>query len=421
MEEKKDVRRTAKRTVSGAGAGTEAGKKTAYGISFGESSRRPARTGTAGRSVPRTAANAEGNRASARPEAGRPNAGNAARPIREGTPRAGRQPGNAPAGNVPAGNAPVREGSRPVRGTGRRPDAVKNERDPRYDTSGDWKRADSVDTYSPPKFEGAPRVYAPRKKQPDAVRREDDGTMAGRLRAQAPARRREEKNRSRRVDVTEMKRRNRREEFRLKKEEESRRKLFFRRTAVVLVAYAIMMTVIGLFVGGNLIAAAAKNRDNVFIHISNKQDPRYVKRTQRMSSVFRDGVMYVSMTDIAMLGDLATTGDAGELRYLTSDGQTIAFAVGGETAYVNGVRVRLDRRTYTENGMFYVPASFIDRYVNGITITYDDSIQKMNIDRATVKNEYAETVDAPLSFTLVADRPAAGASQDQLDELLKSR
>ena len=304
---------------------------------------------------------------------------------------------------------PVRKGTAPAA------------RDNRFDTSTDWKRAERTADYAPPTFEGAPRVYSPKKDQTTPSERRADRTMEGRLRAQAPTRRREEKRLSRRVDVTEMKRRNVREEFRLKKEEESRRKRFFRRAAVVLVLYAIVMTVIGVFIAGNLIVAAAKNRDNVFIHISYKTDPRYVKRTQKYASVFRDGVMYVSMTDIAMLGDLAVTGDAGELRYLTSDGQYITFAVEGETASVNGVRVRLDRRTYKENGMFYVPATFIERYVGGISIEYDDTQEKMTVLRDRELNEYAETVDAPIFFRMTRDETLPPIPEEDFDRLLKER
>ncbi|MCQ2426372.1 MAG: stalk domain-containing protein [Lachnospiraceae bacterium] len=319
----------------------------------------------------------------------------------------------------PSGKASVSPYNRPV--TAKTRTTVPEKRDTRFDTSTDWKRAERTANYAPPTFEGAPRVYSPKKDQTTPAERRADRSMQGRLRAQAPTRRREEKRLSRRVDVTEMKRRNVREEFRLKKEEESRRKLFFRRAAVVLVLYAIVMAIIGVFIAGNLIVAAAKNRDNVFIHISYKTDPRYVKRTQKYASVFRDGVMYVSMTDIAMLGDLATTGDADELRYLTSDGQYITLAVGGETATVNGVRVRLDRRTYKENGMFYVPATFIERYVGGISITYDDTQEKMTILRDQTTNEYAETVDAPLFFRLSPDTEQPPVSEAEFDRLLKER
>lgn len=325
---------------------------------------------------------------------------------------------------VSAANRPARPENRPVTAKTK---SVQNrnpapeKRDTRFDTSTDWKRAERTANYAPPTFEGAPRVYSPKKDQTTPAERRADRSMEGRLRAQAPTRRREEKRLSRRVDVTEMKRRNVREEFRLKKEEESRRRRFFRRAAVVLVMYAIVMAIIGVFIAGNLIVAAAKNRDNVFIHISYKTDPRYVKRTQKYASVFRDGVMYVSMTDIAMLGDLATTGDADELRYLTSDGQFITLAVGGETATVNGVRVRLDRRTYKENGMFYVPATFIERYVGGISITYDDTQEKMTILRDQTLNEYAETVDAPLFFRLSPDAEQPPVSEEEYDRLLKER
>ena len=369
--------------------------------------------------------------------------GEAPAPVKQNTARRESAGQNAVRKTAASGTAPVRgtadsSGKAPVSAANRsarpenRPVTAKTKsvqsrnpapekRDTRFDTSTDWKRAERTANYAPPTFEGAPRVYSPKKDQTTPAERRADRSMEGRLRAQAPTRRREEKRLSRRVDVTEMKRRNVREEFRLKKEEESRRKLFFRRAAVVLVMYAIVMAIIGVFIAGNLIVAAAKNRDNVFIHISYKTDPRYVKRTQKYASVFRDGVMYVSMTDIAMLGDLATTGDADELRYLTSDGQFITLAVGGETATINGVRVRLDRRTYKENGMFYVPATFIERYVGGISITYDDTQEKMTILRDQTVNEYAETVDAPLFFRLSPDAEQPPVSEAEYDRLLKER
>ena len=298
---------------------------------------------------------------------------------------------------------------------------VPKKRDTRFDTSADWKRAERTEHYAPPTFEGAPRAYSPKKDQTTPAERRAGRTMEDRLRAQTPARRREEKLFSHRVDVTELRRRNVRTEFRLKKEEGSRWKRILRCGVVVLVLYAIIMSVIAVFIGGNLIIAAAKNRDNVFIHISSKNDPRYVKRTQKYASVFRDGVMYVSMTDIAMLGDLATTGDAEELRYLTADGQYITFAVGGETAFVNGIRVRLDRATYKEKGMFYVPATFIERYVVGFSITYDDTQEKMTILRNQELNEYAEMDDAPVFFRLFPDEEQPPIPEEELDRLLKER
>ena len=89
-------------------------------------------------------------------------------------------------------------------------------------------------------------------------------------------------------------------------------------------------------------------------------------------SMMRGGHLYVPLTPIIELCEMAVTGDTVELRYISRDAEEhVKFIVGSTQVFINGVEERLSAAPYLDGEDLYIPYDFFSSYVSGISVLYD--------------------------------------------------
>ena len=142
-----------------------------------------------------------------------------------------------------------------------------------------------------------------------------------------------------------------------------------------------------------------------------------------VDSYYRDGIMYVNMTDIATKFDFLMTGDKEELRFITNEktGEEVRFSLGTAFATVNGTGIRLHGNVIKENENIFVPASFITEYMKGVTFSFVEDEWIMRILRDTARNEAGRFVESDISFKLKFDKASTSVVESELTEAQQAR
>ena len=146
-----------------------------------------------------------------------------------------------------------------------------------------------------------------------------------------------------------------------------------------------------------------------------------------VDSYYRDGIMYVNMTDIATKFDFLMTGDNKELRFITNEktGEEVRFLLGTAYATVNGTGIRLNgnvvKTVVKDEEHIFVPASFITEYMKGITFSFDEEECIMRVLRDTERNEAGRFVESDISFKLKFDKASTSVVESELTEAQQAR
>ncbi len=134
------------------------------------------------------------------------------------------------------------------------------------------------------------------------------------------------------------------------------------------------------------------------------------KTTVAYDSMVRNGTVYVNMTPIIELCEMAVTGDTAELRYISRDAKEhVQFIVGSTQVYINGVETRLTAAPYLDGEDLYVPCDFFTSYVSGLSLLYDTEKQSVTVDRTLVP-ETTDTYET-LRFVIRSDAPLVGLNE----------
>lgn len=193
------------------------------------------------------------------------------------------------------------------------------------------------------------------------------------------------------------------------KEENKRRriaaaKLFFYRFIVYLVVLAIMFSLFALvfFTG---LKKTDKIKENDFVYYL--ADEKKVKLPY--SSVMRGGSMYVNFTRIAQKFGVTLTGSYDEMRFVLGEsGEFVRFVPNDLIAEVNGGRIRLGAPPILEGENLYVPVAFIERYMDGISVKYDESAHSLTVKRVSYGAE-----DKVISFYQKRAVPSAHIAESE--------
>ena len=130
----------------------------------------------------------------------------------------------------------------------------------------------------------------------------------------------------------------------------------------------------------------------------------------KYDSMMRGGHLYVNLTPIIDLCEMAVTGDTAELRYISRDAEEhVKFIVGSTQVFINGVEERISAAPYLDGEDLYVPYDFFSSYVEGISVLYDQEKQAVTV--AQVPTEDDASVMQSLRFTIRSDAPLVGLDE----------
>ncbi|MBQ7300777.1 MAG: D-alanyl-D-alanine carboxypeptidase family protein [Clostridia bacterium] len=243
------------------------------------------------------------------------------------------------------------------------------------------------------------------KKQKKEAEKQRKKQLEARRRAQEKMRRHDE-----RFELTEEERAIRaqmkREERQYKSRQRARRaKVFAGRFVLFVLMFASMLGIsAGLFYLNLVKYEVAARRD--FSYKVGEASAVSVK----YDSMMRGGHLYVNLTPIIDLCEMAVTGDTAELRYISRDAEEhVKFIVGSTQVFINGVEERISAAPYLDGEDLYVPYDFFSSYVEGISVLYDQEKQAVTV--AQVPTEDDASVMQSLRFTIRSDAPLVGLDE----------
>ncbi|MBP3918900.1 MAG: D-alanyl-D-alanine carboxypeptidase family protein [Clostridia bacterium] len=192
-------------------------------------------------------------------------------------------------------------------------------------------------------------------------------------------------------------------EFRARKRAR-RTKVFFGRFVIFLAMFVSLFVIcVGLFYA-NLVQYEHSARQNFTYIVGGTRSTVAYEKMQR------NGNLYVNMTPIVNLCEMAVTGDTQELRFITRDAKEhVQFIVGSTQVFINGVEKRLTCAPYMDGEDLYVPYDFFQSYVSGISVLYDQEKQTVTAQKTLVEGE-TDQFEA-LRFIIRSDAPLVGLDE----------
>ncbi|MGM9625292.1 MAG: stalk domain-containing protein, partial [Eubacteriales bacterium] len=197
----------------------------------------------------------------------------------------------------------------------------------------------------------------------------------------------------------------RREEKEYRARQRARRtKVFFGRLFVFLLMFCTLLAVsVGLFYA-NLVRYEHNSRRNFTYVVGNSST------TVSYDKMVQHGTLFVNMTPIVEMCEMAVTGDTAELRYITRDAKEhVQFIVGSTQVFINGVEERLTAAPYLDGEDLYVPYDFFNSYVSGISVLYDSEKNTVTVEKTLVE-ETDDTYET-LRFVIRSDEPLIGLNE----------
>lgn len=109
-----------------------------------------------------------------------------------------------------------------------------------------------------------------------------------------------------------------------------------------------------------------------------------------LDELYSDGMLYLSMNDIAELCELTVTGDHTKRTYFPTDDSEnyVTFYFSSNQVIVNGEKMLMKAETYTVDKTIYVPVSFFENYMTGIEITVDEEKNRISVKRVSLGTKY---------------------------------
>jgi len=176
-------------------------------------------------------------------------------------------------------------------------------------------------------------------------------------------------------------------------------KIFVARFVMFVLMFAVLLS----------ISVGAFYWNLVYCEPSARMDFSYKVGSAKTMTVDRDimlrgGTLYLNMTPIVDLFELAVTGDTTELRYISrTDGEHVKFTIGSTQVFINGVEERLTAAPFLDGNDLYVPADFFESFAEGIAVSYDTSSNRVTVSRVAHPDKANTYID--LRFVIRPDVP----------------
>lgn len=139
------------------------------------------------------------------------------------------------------------------------------------------------------------------------------------------------------------------------------------------------------------------------------------------SAAYYGDVLYTDFTRLASFLDMSMAGSIHYMRFIIpseteSDSagngmeETVLFTVGSSTANINGINVNMTGPCRLIGTSIWVPLSFVEHYMSGITVKYEKS-DEISLTRTVVENEknqdkkQEEKETEPLTFRVKPQKP----------------
>ena len=177
-------------------------------------------------------------------------------------------------------------------------------------------------------------------------------------------------------------------------------KAFFHRIKLYLPLFTVFLTaicVIALCVFLYSLLLSGRDRNSLPREITLELDSG--QKNVKTSSVTRNGTLYCNFSELARSCGMSVSGDRQNLKFVSSTGEYAAFSADSRFCSMNGASAAMEAEALMESGEMWLPVSFVDSWVNGITVTVSDDGTYLGIMR-DVTTEGDETSPVEITFLL---------------------
>ena len=215
-----------------------------------------------------------------------------------------------------------------------------------------------------------------------------------------------------------------RKKFRVKKKTPLMR-LLLSRLVLFLISYAIIFGVFSWLFYLNLTDMTGIAGSDYKIVIGEDEAESSIEYTSPANTVGANGTYNVSIDAMRDLCEFTVTGDSDILRYIPrgNPAQSVSFVVGTDVAYVNGVMIHLEAKSFMSKGELHVPISFFKNYVAELQLHHNPSDALITVMRtetsesaADTKKDPDEAIFEPIRFLLCENQPLTNITEESVDE-----
>ena len=255
--------------------------------------------------------------------------------------------------------------------------------------------------------------------------------MSGSIRAQTPNRRKTQRTAKRvtgsakNLEVRHSAK-HRHATYKVKKKSTASRRMRLNTLITFLIAFAVLFGAVATFFTLSIRRTHGISGSDYSVQIGENDMASTVEYTSPADAVGANGTYNVSIDRLRDYCKFTVTGDSKSLRYIPAEstGQSVSFDVGTDTAYVNGVTVRLEAKSFYYGDELYVPTSFFTRYVRNLALDLNTADNKITIVRTqTILSEVmtgtgnADSIEyEPIAFSLSADETIPNITEESVDE-----
>lgn len=212
-------------------------------------------------------------------------------------------------------------------------------------------------------------------------------------------------------EIEDMRRREKIRLFQLRQKRKNRLRALLFRILITAAAYLIMLAVTCGTFAFSIYSGMNPEYPGYTYTIGSKDADDTVVTTYDGSFIFRSGMLYVNLSDIASYFGWVTTGDYESVRYIipSSDGtdyQELLFDIGSDGVTVNGTRIRMEGNSFEYERELFVPISFLEKNVNGILITKNEKKHRIQIEHSQVADSDGKLQNEDITLSIKKDVPS---------------
>lgn len=245
---------------------------------------------------------------------------------------------------------------------------------------------------------------------PQSSRKYDDPKN---LHDQATAARRQRQS-SAPADFEKLRRVNKRRQFKIKKKRRKRIRMFIRRATAVLAAYFLLFTLSALILYANMNTYSVEEAFDYVYQTGIDIDPARHSASVSRKTVNMNDTRYINFSALADLCEMTVTGDSEQLRYIALNGEIVEFTLGSSLVYLNDVATRLNEVVVYKDGVLYVPMEFAQRYMLGVTATYNDETHRITVGRNGTFDVKGNFIYGNVSFIIKPQTPCSNIPLESL-------
>ena len=216
------------------------------------------------------------------------------------------------------------------------------------------------------------------------------------------------------ADFENLRRINKQRQFKIKKKRQKMMRRLIRRSIAVLAIYFVLLTLSAVIMYTNMNTYTTEETHDYVYQTGIDKDPARRTREASWKTVYMNDTRYINFTELADLCEMTTTGDSKQLRFITLNGEIVEFNLGTSLVYINNVATRLNEDVIYSSGTLYVPMEFAQRYMLGVTVTYNEKTYKIISGRNGSYDLKGNFVYDDVSFIIKPQLPSSNIPLESL-------